>query len=619
MFSCKSFVAVAILLACGTIAVSARDCPKACTLEFNQVCATNGKEYRLFDNPCMMDAFNCEHEFLWTRTKSMAPCLADTSAVSADIDDCVRPCGVVDQALPICAFDGSSYRFFDNVCEMHNAECGTDKHYQEANLFMCVPHPAAHKTCETPCTFEYNPVCGFNGVQHKTFDNVCMMNNEHCRDHKVWKQTRMDECKPEAVPFVASVECEKPCTFEYSPVCGFNGLKHEVFSNTCDMENAHCKDGKKWVPTPFTECLEFASVEKTHNCDKPCNKMYKPVCGFDGKMHKIFSNQCIMEVESCKDGHNWQSVQMSTCMLRGSMAVESNNKNDCVKPCNRMYAPVCGTDGQTYKVFSNQCVMENEHCYDNHQWHETNFGLCENPIPLAAAPKTECVKPCNRMYAPVCGTDGQTYQVFPNQCVMENQHCYDNHQWSVASFAMCEEPKQVKKDCIKICPRIYAPVCGTDGQTYQVFDNQCLMEKEFECDGHHWHATNFGLCENPIPLAAAPKKNCQMMCPLIFAPVCASNGKTNRIFSNDCELSVFNCQNDEHFVATFMNECQPEIVPAMESDDVYACPDIYDPQCGFDGFKYEVFANQCEMDAFNRFHKSTSFAHTDLSFCKHLL
>jgi hypothetical protein len=28
------------------------------------------------------------------------------------------------------------------------------------------------------------------------------------------------------------------------------------------------------------------------------------------------------------------------------------------------------------------------------------------------------------------------------------------------------------------CPRIKAPVCGTDGVTTKTFDNQCLMECE---------------------------------------------------------------------------------------------------------------------------------------------
>lgn len=44
--------------------------------------------------------------------------------------------------------------------------------------------------------------------------------------------------------------------------------------------------------------------------------------------------------------------------------MEQEDKELCEKPCNRMLLPVCGTDGEHYKMFSNPCELENQHCAD---------------------------------------------------------------------------------------------------------------------------------------------------------------------------------------------------------------------------------------------------------------
>ncbi|XP_055376138.1 ovoinhibitor-like [Condylostylus longicornis] len=614
MYSGKSLVAVAILLAFGTFTVSARDCPKACTLEFNQVCATNGKEYRLFDNPCMMDVFNCEHEFLWTQTKSLAPCLDDTRAVSADIDDCVRPCTM--EYNPICAFDGKHYRFFSNICDMHNAECGTDKHFVEASLFNCVPHPAAFKNCEKPCTREYNPVCGTNGEESKVFANPCMLNNEHCNDNKIWQQTRMDECKTEPTQIALNTECEKPCTFEYNPVCGFNGFTHEVFPNMCGLENAHCKDGKKWSATPFTECIEFASVdeEKTHNCARPCNKMYKPVCGTNGQQYKIFNNECEMKNFDCLDNHEWKVAAMELC--EGPKEI----KEDCVVICPRIYAPVCGSDGQTYKVFDNLCLLEGEHKCDGHNWKQIPFSLCENPVPLSVSPKKDCPMICPLNYLPICAFNGKTQHTFSNECELQAFNCQNNEHFVATFMGECAVPvAEPKKNCLKVCPAIYAPVCAFNGKTEQTFSNECQLQA-FNCENdEHFVKTFAGQCETKA-VPVAPKADCPMICPYIYAPVCASNGKTFQTFASECQLKASNCQRGEHFIEQFKGECGDIQIEELPADgEVFACPDNYAPECGFDGVNYKVFANECMMNGYNRSHKAATFVHVELSFCESLL
>ncbi|XP_055376137.1 ovoinhibitor-like [Condylostylus longicornis] len=811
MYSGKSLVAVAILLAFGTFTVSARDCPKACTLEFNQVCATNGKEYRLFDNPCMMDVFNCEHEFLWTQTKSLEPCLSiaadefnnrncykpctfeynpvcgfngekyqtfgnlcdmnnahcddgktwsvanfgscevpqQINEVSKDIADCVRPCGT--EYSPICAtFDGEHYELFNNVCDMHNAECGTNKHFKPAPFTACVflpklatptdsvcekpctreyfpvcgtdgkrfkvfsnecalknehcndnklwtetrmsncgsestrviedidcekpctfdyvpvcgtngeltkvfgnkcvmenEHCKDNKiwtqtrmdqceqesqepilsefkvACEKPCTFEYMPVCGTNGEQTKLFGNKCVMENEHCNDHKTWVQTRMNECQTEPIPIAINSRCEKPCTFEYMPVCGTNGEQTKLFGNKCVMENEHCNDHKVWVQTRMNECQpEPISIAINTRCEKPCTFEYMPVCGTNGEQTKVFGNKCVMENEYCNDHKIWVQTRMNECQPE---LVPAAFNTGCEKPCTREYNPVCGTNGNKLKVFSNKCLMENEHCHDGKVWLQARMEQCQ-PELVATTTKVLCEKPCTFEYMPTCGFNGLKHEVFPNKCALENAHCKDGKEWFVTPFTECIEfASEEKHNCEKPCNRMYKPVCGFDGENHKIFSNKCVMENEHCRDGHEWNIVSMSVCDVKKPktiksMKEIIKKDCPSVCPFIFLPTCGSNGKTHHYFANPCEMQVYNCRNNEHFVSTLMAECEnKQETNVATRERMMMCPSIYNPQCGFDGTNYRVFPNECMMDFFNMTKKNSGFKHVELSLCKDLM
>lgn len=45
--------------------------------------------------------------------------------------------------------------------------------------------------------------------------------------------------------------------------------------------------------------------KQRNNClMRPCPMILRPICAFDGKVQKVFDNQCVMEIENCIHGNS---------------------------------------------------------------------------------------------------------------------------------------------------------------------------------------------------------------------------------------------------------------------------------------------------------------------------
>lgn len=86
---------------------------------------------------------------------------------------------------------------------------------------------------------------------------------------------------------------------------------------------------------------------------------------------------------------------------------------------------------------------------------------------------------CPLIYAPVCGTNGQTY---PNLCVLRVSRC---------NGANVFKAYDGKCKCVIDCPKIYKPVCGSDGKTY---NNLCRLVSKNKCNGTQVRKAYNGKC-----------------------------------------------------------------------------------------------------------------------------
>ncbi|XP_010285764.1 PREDICTED: double-headed protease inhibitor, submandibular gland-like [Phaethon lepturus] len=133
------------------------------------------------------------------------------------------------------------------------------------------------------CPRHYKPVCGTDSV---TYPNDCSLCKEIFLNRPIDKKHDGRCVKLDCTGYLRSSSGRAvPCTLEYMPICGTNGL---TYRNKCDFCNA-VANGMDINLRNVGECFQQIDCSEQKSSDLICTADYNPLCGSDGK---TYGNKC---------------------------------------------------------------------------------------------------------------------------------------------------------------------------------------------------------------------------------------------------------------------------------------------------------------------------------------
>ncbi|XP_055387383.1 U-Kazal-Dg21.2-like [Condylostylus longicornis] len=244
----------------------------------------------------------------------------------------------------------------------------------------------------------------------------------------------------------------------------------------------------------------------------------------------------------------------STHIKKTEAPIPSNN-NQCPTACSATISSICTYNGDCYRTFANECHVNAENCRlspPENKYTIIVSGTCESQPSFI---NNICHYPidCTFFDVEVCGFNGCCYQTFKNICFLNSSNCYSKFE----SILFCKEPAS-GDNCPEVCTTLYDPVCTYNGDCYRTFGNECEVDAE-NCrnrpGAHKYKIVSEGECENE-PCYSDNICHCAIDCIAIYEPVCGYNGFCYKTFSNNCNLDSYNCWNPyDYFVYQHDGEC----------------------------------------------------------------
>jgi len=326
--------------------------------------------------------------------------------VAFSVISCVDACGCPFLVRLGCGTDGKSYSYMCNFAKNCTFSWrGLPEGVNITDNWDCLQHPRADETEEVRC---FCPMivklgCGSDG---KTYHSSCDVENGCGLIYRFPQGVHLaheGQCTPhEEVVEEEVVEEDMMCACPrfIAAICGTDG---KTYTNTCDVRH-QCKtvyNMPEGVTMDHRGACEEAQPDVAPRCF--CPRFVAPVCGTDGN---TYTNTCDQR-NNCQTVYNFPNGV--TLDHRGVCEEAQPDIASCF--CPRFVAPVCGTDGNTY---TNTCDQRN-HCKTVYNFPNgvtmDHRGACEEAQPDIVG----CF--CPQFVAPVCGTDGNTYR---NSCDVKN-------------------------------------------------------------------------------------------------------------------------------------------------------------------------------------------------------
>ncbi|XP_077941552.1 agrin isoform X4 [Gasterosteus aculeatus] len=496
-------------------------CPLSCEGKREQtVCGSDGEDYR---NECLLHRHACKNQ---KNIRVQYPGSCDPCKESENnLNTMCRVGALTRQTIvfrppemcppgnePLCASDGQTY---SSACaleatalqkgvklrKIHAGPCKRLERCQAACPFngVCVvEQQSARCSCDPiECDGTYKPVCGKDG---RTYTNDCARRRAECLgrlliavkhpgpcDLSLPSPCLGKECDHGAVCVVKNgepvCECPEACPQTSDPVCGSDGHSYgspcEMRAMGCALQRAIQIQHKGPCDEACANCSFGAICDAQSGqcvCASECVDSHQPVCGSDGS---TYDSECELHVRSCKQQMELRVVSQGECKTCGSTvcawgAICVRSKCECAQCSGEGLAPVCGSDGVTYK---NECELRTSSCVQKSRIDVAKPGSCDED----------------------CGSGGSGSGA--ESCEQDRCRTFGGS-WD-------EDAEDDRCVCDFSCQSVpLNPVCGSDGKNYS---NECHLKKARCEKQEHLMIQNQGPCaaiSATSPPATTPPQHC---------------------------------------------------------------------------------------------------------------